>query len=96
MVWLDALDLPMIYAMEASYAIEGPSQTLSDALDASQNKYRRAGLLPYASLAQALRPKYPQIRFPWADIPRGVGRAGHGLAGQGRRRATGLRQPRDR
>ena len=31
-VWLDALDLPMIYAMEASYAIEGPSQTLNDAL----------------------------------------------------------------
>ena len=28
-VWLDALDLPMIYAMEASYAIEGPSQTLA-------------------------------------------------------------------
>ncbi len=67
-VWLDALDLPMIYAMEASYAIEGPSQTLSDALDASQTKYRRAGLLPYASLAQAQRPKYPQIRFPWADV----------------------------
>ena len=72
-VWLDALDLPMIYAMEASYAIEGPSQTLSDALDASQNKYRRAGLLPYASLAQALRPKYPQIRFPWADVRAALG-----------------------
>ena len=72
-VWLDALDLPMIYAMEASYAIEGPSQTLSDALDASQNKYRRAGLLPYASLAQAQRPKYPQIRFPWADVRAALG-----------------------
>ena len=72
-VWLDALDLPMIYAMEASYAIEGPSQTLGDALDASQNKYRRAGLLPYASLAQALRPKYPQIRFPWADVRAALG-----------------------
>ena len=72
-VWLDALDLPMIYAMEASYAIEAPSQTLSEALDASQNKYRRAGLLPYASLAQALRPKYPQIRFPWADVRAALG-----------------------
>ena len=59
--------------MEASYAIEGPSQTLSDALDASQNKYRRAGLLPYASLAQAQRPKYPQIRFPWADVRAALG-----------------------
>ena len=72
-VWLDALDLPMVYAMEASYAIEGPSQTVSGALDASQNKYRRAGLVPYASLGAAQRPKYPQIRFPWADVRESLG-----------------------
>ena len=72
-VWLDALDLPMIYAMEASYAIEGPSQQVRPALDASQNKYRRAGLLPYASLGQALRPQYPQIRFPWKEVREALG-----------------------
>ena len=72
-VWLDALDLPMVYAMEASYAIEGPNQQVRPEEDASQNKYRRAGLLPYASLGAALRPKYPQIRFPWADVREALG-----------------------
>ena len=72
-IWMDALDLPMIYAMEASYAIEGPSQPVRPEADASQNKYRRAGLLPYASLAQAQRPKDPQIRFPWADVRAALG-----------------------
>ena len=72
-VWLDALDLPFIYGMEASYAIEGPSQRVGAQLDASQNKYLRAGLLPYASLGQALRPQYPQIRFPWQDVRAALG-----------------------
>ena len=72
-IWMDTLDLPMVYAMEASYAIEGPSQRTRPDLDASQNKYRRAGLLPYTSLGQAERPKYPQIRFPWTDVREALG-----------------------
>ena len=72
-IWLDALDLPMIYAMEASYAIEGPRQLTGDAPDASQTHYRRAGLLPYASLAQARRAEYPQIRYPWRDVREALG-----------------------
>ncbi|MFD1710250.1 cupin domain-containing protein [Ottowia sp. GY511] len=72
-VWLDALDLPMVYAMEASYAIEGPSQHARAEPDASQSKYRRAGLLPYASLGQAQRADYPQIRFPWQDVREALG-----------------------
>ena len=72
-VWLDALDLPFIYQMEASYAIEGPPQAAGAGPDASQNRYLRAGLLPYASLGQALRPQYPQIRFPWQDVRQALG-----------------------
>ena len=72
-VWLDALDLPMVYAMEASYAIEGPSQGARAELDASQNKYLRAGLLPYASLGRPQRADYPQIRFPWQDVREALG-----------------------
>ncbi len=72
-VWMDTLDLPMVYAMEASYAIEGASQKTRPDLDASQNKYRRAGLLPYASLGQVQRPLYPQIRFPWTDVREALG-----------------------
>lgn len=65
-VWLDALDLPMVYALEASYCIEGEPQTIRNQPDASQNRYRRSGLVPYASL-QAPRPAYPLRRFPWKD-----------------------------
>lgn len=72
-VWLDALDLPMVYAMEASYAIEGPSQPLRPELDASQTRYRRAGLLPYPSLGQARRADYPQIRYPWPEVRQALG-----------------------
>ena len=72
-VWLDALDLPFIYRMEASYAIEGPPQAAGAGPAASQNRYLRAGLLPYASLGQALRPQYPQIRFPWQDVRQALG-----------------------
>ena len=67
-IWLDALDLPMIYAMEASYAIEGLSQQMRPELDASQNRYRRAGLVPYGSLSRPSRPAYPQIRWPWKEV----------------------------
>jgi gentisate 1,2-dioxygenase len=37
-------------------------------LDASQTKYRRAGLVPFGSLSQAARAPYPQIRYPWVDV----------------------------
>jgi gentisate 1,2-dioxygenase len=67
-VWMDALDLPMVYGMEASYAIEGPSQNASPDLDASQTKYQRAGLVPFSSLSQSVRAPYPQIRYPWVDV----------------------------
>lgn len=67
-IWMDALDLPMVYAMEASYAIDGPSQTVRDEPDASQTRYRRAGLVPFSSLNLRTRQAYPQIRYPWAEV----------------------------
>jgi len=67
-IWLDALDLPLVYNLEVSYAIEAPPQTESGLADASQNRYRRAGLLPYASLGHARRARFPQIRYPWTDV----------------------------
>lgn len=45
-VWMDALDLPLIYHLESSYCIEGESQPLRNVPDASQTRYRRAGLVP--------------------------------------------------
>ncbi|RAU21441.1 cupin [Paramagnetospirillum kuznetsovii] len=66
-VWLDALDLPAVYALEASYCIEGQSQTVRNEPDSSQTRYRRAGLLPYTALGKGRSP-YPLLRFPWRDV----------------------------
>ena len=66
-VWLDALDLPLIYSIEASYAIEGPKHETETELDASQTRYRRGGLIPYASLNQH-RARYPLLRYPWVEV----------------------------
>lgn len=66
-IWLDALDLPTVFAQEASYALEGPPQALRNQPDHSQTHYRRAGLVPYASLS-ARRALYPLLRYPWKDV----------------------------
>jgi gentisate 1,2-dioxygenase len=66
-VWMDALDLPLIYYLEASYCIDGESQPPTNLPDASQTRYRRAGLVPYKSLAGARAP-YPLYRYPWTEV----------------------------
>ena len=71
-VWLDALDLPTVYALEASYAIEGPPQTVRNEPDGSQTRYRRAGLVPYRSLS-GKRADYPLLRFPWREVREALG-----------------------
>ncbi len=66
-IWLDALDLPTLFAQEASYALEGPSQGVRNQLDRSQTHYRRAGLLPYQAL-NGSRAAYPLLRYPWTEV----------------------------
>lgn len=66
-VWLDALDVPVLVGMEASYALEGSPQRVRNAPDSSATRYRRAGLVPYDSLA-ALRAPYPLLRWPWVEV----------------------------
>lgn len=65
-VWLDALDLPLVYSIEASYCTEGARQTLLDTPDRSQTQFRRSGLMPYGQLVNR-RDKYPLLRFPWRE-----------------------------
>ncbi len=65
-VWLDALDLPLVYHVEASYAEEGENQTIRNKADRSQTDYRRSGLLPYSSLGQST--PYPLCRYPWKEV----------------------------
>jgi gentisate 1,2-dioxygenase len=66
-IWLDALDLPLVYGLEASYAIEGERQTISDPHNGSTIRFRQGGIVPYASLAPR-RAAYPLLRFPWRDV----------------------------
>lgn len=67
MIWLDALDAPVVVGIEAAYCAEGKPQARSDRPDASLTRYRRSGLVPYDALARA--PKdYPLLRVPWSDV----------------------------
>jgi gentisate 1,2-dioxygenase len=66
-VWLDALDLPIVRALEATYAIEGEPQAVRNEPDSSQTRYRRGGLVPYRTF-EAPRPRYPLLRFPWTEV----------------------------
>ncbi len=64
-IWLDALDLPLFVYLEGSYAEEGELQAQKNRPDASQIEYLSAGLVPSRG-TQGLRPRYPQVRYPWA------------------------------
>lgn len=66
-IWLDALDLPVVLGLEASYCTEGPEQTVTDAQNASNLRFRQAGVLPYGALDRA-RDDFPMLRFPWAQV----------------------------
>jgi len=66
-IWLDALDLPTVLSLEASYCIEGEPQPIRNEPDSSQTRYRRAGLVPHRSL-DSQRTPYPLLRFPWREV----------------------------
>lgn len=71
-IWLDALDLPTVLNLEASYAVEGEPQSIRNEPDSSQSRYRRAGLAPYASLG-TVRDRYPLLRYPWREVRAALG-----------------------
>jgi gentisate 1,2-dioxygenase len=71
-VWLDALDLPLIYGIEASYSLEGRSQTIDKPLGLGHASFGTGGVVPYRSL-DALRQPFPMLRFPWRDVKRALG-----------------------
>jgi gentisate 1,2-dioxygenase len=66
-VWLDALDLPLHVHLETSYAIEAPTQNVTESSNLSQIRFQRGGIIPYGALARARTP-YPLMRFPWRDV----------------------------
>ena len=63
-VWLDVLDLPLVYYMEASYHVNGGRQETKPGH--GERAYARAGLVPAAVFERSNR-AYPMLRYPWAD-----------------------------
>jgi len=65
-VWLDALDLPVFYYLEGSYALEGARQAQRNRPDASSVEYAAAGLVPSRRPGTGPR-RYPMMRYPWVQ-----------------------------
>ncbi len=63
-VWLDVLDLPLVYYMEASYHIDGPRQAVKP--ERGDALYARGGMVPSVNFERASKP-YPMLRYPWVE-----------------------------
>ncbi len=63
-VWLDVLDLPLVYYVEASYHINGERQTVKTGQGERQNT--RSGLVPTRMFERSHK-AYPMLRYPWAE-----------------------------
>jgi len=66
-VWLDVLDLPIVYYVEASYVTEGKAQTVSS--EGGEQAYLRGGVVP-APMFSRSRQTFPMLRYPWTDVRR--------------------------
>lgn len=64
-VWLDVLDLPLIYYTETSYATEGKVQDVT-ATQVERN-YAHGGVVPAPIFTRNSARRYPMLRYPWAD-----------------------------
>ena len=63
-VWLDVLDLPLVYYMEASYVVPGERQ--AQTTGHGERAYARGGLAPTPVFSRS-RKAYPMLRYPWVD-----------------------------
>jgi gentisate 1,2-dioxygenase len=64
-VWLDVLDLPLVYYMEASYHVNGEPQTILK--NSSMLGLPRGGVLPAPFFERELR-DYPILRYEWSTV----------------------------
>ncbi|MBK6648433.1 MAG: cupin domain-containing protein [Betaproteobacteria bacterium] len=64
-VWLDVLDLPIVYYMEASYVTPGERQPITSA--GSDRAYQRGGVMPTPMFTRSAN-AFPMLRYPWADV----------------------------
>ena len=63
-VWLDVLDLPLVYYLEASYHVDGERQ--ATAAGRGDVAYARGGVVPTVAFERRA-PGYPMLRYPWTE-----------------------------
>lgn len=63
-IWLDVLDLPLMYYLEVSYHLNGGRQDVKPGR--GDQAYVRAGVVPTPVFGRAGQ-RYPMLRYPWAD-----------------------------
>lgn len=64
-IWLDVLDLPIVYYMEASYHEESGKQEHVRASE--ESGYRFGGVVPTPMFSRNSK-AYPMYRYPWVDV----------------------------
>ncbi|WP_369856570.1 cupin domain-containing protein [Candidatus Thalassolituus haligoni] len=64
-VWLDVLDLPLVYRLESSWAMEGQLQQKRSERDKSFADYSAAGVVPNMGFQRG-DSNSPMLRYPWA------------------------------
>ncbi len=63
-IWLDVLDLPLVYYMEASYHVNGePQKILAGRGD---RQYAHGGVVPTRVFERSQK-AYPMLRYAWTD-----------------------------
>ena len=63
-VWLDVLDLPLVYYLEASYVVEGKHQAIKHS--SSDRTYAHGGIVPTPMFTRSNK-AYPLLRYPWSE-----------------------------
>jgi gentisate 1,2-dioxygenase len=63
-VWLDVLDLPLVYYLEASYHVNGESQAVT--ANGGAFDVAHPGLLPTPLFEREAR-AHPMLRYPWSE-----------------------------
>lgn len=63
-VWLDVLDLPLVYYMETSYHINGQRQMQQPGR--GDRAYARGGMVPTPVFGRSGK-AYPMLRYPWVE-----------------------------
>ncbi len=63
-VWLDVLDLPLVYYMEASYHVDRERQTVKPGR--GDHVYAHGGVVP-TPMFERSRKAYPMLRYPWVE-----------------------------